>query len=179
MKKKLFIALVFTSALLIAGCGESKKSDPEPAQEAPAAPAEEVLAESSEESGEIAPENTDEETGEVVDEFSIDSSMETDHDALIVHLTAEKESGMVWKYSVADESIIALESEDYIDAAEEGATDTKQFLFRAKQAGESLIGFDYLEPEEEPEVDGDEEAWHDVTVRVTVASDLSITFTEE
>ena len=180
MKKKLFIALILTSAFLIAGCGESKKeSKSETAQEAPAAPAEEVIAESSEESGEIEAENTAEETGEVVDEFSIESSMETDKDALIARLSAEKKSGMVWKYTITDESVIALESDEYIDATEEGGTDTQQFLFRAKQAGESLIGLDYLAPDEEPEADGDEEAWHDVTVRVTVADDLTITFTEE
>ena len=181
MKMKYLAAMFLISAFLFAGCGESSsdaaKEDAKEEVQENTAPAKEVLAESNEEYGEIEAENTDEETGEVLDEFSIESSIEADKDALIVHLSTQRDSDMSWKYTIADEAIIALESENYIEAPDKESSDSVQYIFKAAQAGETSIGMDYLGADEEP--DTGEDAWHDVTVQVSVADDMTITFTEE
>ena len=161
MKKKtaLAMALLLSSCLLVAGCGTPKDTS-SPAEDA-VAPEEEVIAESNEEFGEIEAENTEEETGDVVGESSVEASMEASGDALIIELAAAEDPGSSWVYAISDEDVIGLESQSYIEAvtiqegseteegsdAAMGTTGTEQFIFRAKKAGSAVITLNFADAE--------------------------------
>ena len=150
--RKLLIGLVLVTALLAAGCSEEEQKEAANAQAggdaSVSAPVEEVINETSEEYGEIAPENTEEETGEVASEFTLDASAETSDNALIVELTADSASGYQWVYSIGDEAVAELENKNFVKEEGDGTGGTEQFVFRAKQEGETQILFYYASPEE-------------------------------
>jgi len=177
MRKNALLLLVLCAGLVLSGCG--KKTDDSPAGQEAAEntfPEEVVLNESTEESGSIKNENTDEETGEAADEISTECRLEADHDGLIAELGADAE-GYTWHYIISDENLMKPESE-YMEEREDGKI--LQYVFRAKQPGEASIFFFYVRSPEEMEIpEGEDPAdYSDVTCSVHISDDLTVELDE-
>ena len=185
MKKTTLLLAVLTMGLVLAGCGESSAPSA-PAE--PAAPAEiETEAEpvteiTYVESGEMETENYGEETGEVLEELSLDSSVSADGELLTVELNTDPASGYSWTYVIGDESLMEMKSEIFLedDTAEgmvgEGRVQQLTFQSVAKAKGETSIYFFYLAPEEELDIPEGEDMdnYSDVTVDVKIAPNGSV-----
>ena len=139
MRKNALLLLVLCAGLVLSGCG--KKTDDSPAGQEAAEntfPEEVVLNESTEESGSIKNENTDEETGEAADEISTECRLEADHDGLIAELGADAE-GYTWHYIISDENLMKPESE-YMEEREDG---TKLYMVEGIYNEDAEEGTDF------------------------------------
>ena len=179
MKKRSLLILSVGLCLLLTGCGGKKNEEPAPAE--PAAqttPAEQkvdedgnvILDEYFEESGTIEAENTEEETGEVVNQVEVDFTIETQSDILKIETSNGGYTDGTWKYLVTDENIVALDSEEDL---ENGG---KIYNFKANNPGDAVIGISYFLPDDESDISIEdvEEGLTDVSVDVRVNSQMKI-----
>lgn len=184
MKKRYLLVLAAGLSLILAGCGGSSSGDSsgtaaDNTQTAEAETEQEqkvdadgniILDEYYAESGEIEPENTDEETGEVVEQVEVDFDVQTNADLLTIQTTNGGITDGTWKYLISDENIVTLQSEE---DAEDGG---KVYTFQAKSPGDAVIGISFFAPDDETEITPEDvtEGFTDVSVDVRVNDELRI-----